>query len=189
MRTLVRWSDSSLSMTTPRPEKAEPSRCIASSFFKDFLGLRLEVTGIDRFQARLLNAEIFQPALHGDHFGGRFRPHVAIGLQPQLANAGLFDAADARNKREPLRKSGAVSFDIDDIAAAEDLPTEIRHRTHQRNLARAEQRNAIANTLHPLEQVRRQQNRHAFRLEATDDAEQLGGRVRIETRSRLVEDG
>src|ERR1700760_4013210 len=114
MRTLVRWSDSSLSMTTPRPSKAEPSRRIARSFLRGLgHGLVLEIAGVDRLEARLLDAQEFQAALHGDHFGGRFRPHVAIGMEPKLPDAGLFDAADARNERQPLREAGTVGFDID----------------------------------------------------------------------------
>src|ERR1700678_688910 len=111
-------------MTTPRPEKAEPSRCIAGSFVHDLLRLCLKIPRVDRFETRLLNAEIFQPALHGDHFDRRFRPHIPIRLQPQFTNAGLFDRTNARNKRKPLSKSGAVSLNIDDVAAAKDLPAE-----------------------------------------------------------------
>src|ERR1700733_11886671 len=102
MRTLVRWSDSSLSMTTPRPEKAEPSRCMPRSLPGRVFGLGLEVAGVDRLEARFLHAEILETALHGDHFGGSFRPHVAIGVQPQFADAGVLDAADAWNERQPL---------------------------------------------------------------------------------------
>src|SRR5580700_11068979 len=188
MRTLVRWSDSSLSMTTPRPWKAEPSRCMKRSLLH-LAGLGLEVAGIDRLEARLLHAEEFQAALHGDDFIRRFRPHVAVGMQPQFADAGLLDTADAGNERKPLGKADAVGFDIDHIAAAEHLAAELRHRTQQRNLAAAEQGDAVAHTLHPLEQMRGQQHRHALGLEVSDDAEQLRGGVRVEARGRLVEDG
>src|ERR1700689_2692066 len=104
MRTLVRWSDSSLSMTTPRPWKAEPSRCMKRSLLQSLVGLSLEVAGIDRLEAWLLHAGEFQPPLHGDAFLHRFRPHVAVGMQPQFADAGLPDAADAGNERKPLGK-------------------------------------------------------------------------------------
>src|SRR5580700_409640 len=188
MRTLVRWSDSSLSMTTPRPWKAEPSRCMKRSLLQ-LAGLGLEITGIDRFEARLLHAEEFQAALHGDDFIRRFRPHVAVGMQPQLADAGFLDTADAGNERKPLGKADAVGFDIDHIAAAENLAAELGHRTHQRDLAAAEQSNAVAHALYPLQEMRGQQHRHALGLEVPDDAEQLRGGVRIEARGRLVEDG
>src|SRR5580693_9373230 len=121
MRTLVRWSDSSLSMTTPRPEKAEPSRRMARSLPHPLVGLVLEIAGVDRFEARLLDAEIFEPALHGDHLDRRFRPHVAVGVQPQLADARGLDAADAGNERQPVGEPGAVGLNVDHIAAAENL--------------------------------------------------------------------
>src|SRR5580704_15830803 len=188
MRTLVRWSDSSLSMTTPRPWKAEPSRCMKRSLPQSLVGLGLEITGVDRLEARFLHAKEFQPALHGNDFIRRFRPHVAVGMQPQFADAGLLDAADAGDKRKPFGKADAVSFDIDHTATAENLAAELGHRTHQRNLAAAEQSDAVAHTLHPLEQMRGQQHRHALGLEVSDDAEELRGGVRIEARGRLVED-
>src|ERR1700730_1395878 len=120
MRTLVRWSDSSLSMTTPRPWKAEPSRCMKRSFLH-LAGLGLEVAGIDRLKARLLHTEEFQAALHGDDFIRRFRPHVAVGMQAQFADAGLLDATDAGNERKPLGKADAISLDVNHIAVAENL--------------------------------------------------------------------
>src|ERR1700733_11724762 len=154
MRTLVRWSDSSLSMTTVRPEKAEPSRCIALPFPGRRFGLRFEIARVDRLEARFLDAEIFEPAMHRDHVGRGLGTHVPIGVKPKLANAGLLDAADAGDEGEPLRKSGAIGLDVDDIAAAEDLPAEFGHSTHQRDLARREERDAVAHALHPLEQMR-----------------------------------
>src|SRR5690348_7292217 len=102
MRTLVRWSESSLSMTTPRPEKAEPSRCMTSSLLGSPLRRGLEIAGIDGLKARLLHAEIFEAALHGDHLGRRFRPYVAVGLQPKFIDAGFLDPADAWDQRKPL---------------------------------------------------------------------------------------
>src|SRR5580692_1314490 len=189
MRTLVKWSDSSLSMTTPRPWKAEPSRCMKRSLLQSLVGLGLEVAGVDRLEAGLLHAEEFQAALHGDDFVRCFRPHVAVGMQPQFSDAGLLDAADAGNERKPLGKADAVGFDIDHIAAAENLAAELGHRAQKRNLAAAEQGDAVAHALHPLQQMRGQKHRHALGLEAADDAEKLRGGVRIEARGRLVEDG
>src|SRR6202451_4915396 len=134
MRTLVRWSDSSLSMTTPRPCNAEPSRCMKRSLLH-LAGLGLEIAGVDRLEVRLVHAKEFQPALHGDDFIRRFRPHVAVGVQPQFADAGLLDAADAGNERKPLGKADAVGFDIDHIAAAENLAGEFVDCATQCNLA------------------------------------------------------
>src|SRR5579863_726912 len=188
MRTLVRWSDSSLSMTTPSPENAEPSRCMAGSFLQRFLGPGLEIAGIDRLEARLLDTEEFQAALHRDHLCGGFRAHVAIGGKSKLADAGFLDAADPGNEREPLGKTDAVGFDVDHITAAEHLAAEIGHRAHQRDMSGGKQRNAVAHALHALKQVRRQQHRYACGLETADNAEEVGGGMRIEARRRLVED-
>src|SRR5579883_520991 len=153
------------------------------------VGLALKVPRVDGFEARLLNAEIFQPAVHGDHFGGRFWPHVAVGVQPQLADAGGLDAADTGNERKPLRQADPIRLDIDYISAAENLAAEIRYRSHQGDAPGTEQRHTIADALHPLQQMRRQQHRHALGLECPNDAEQFGGRVRIEARGRLVKNG
>src|ERR1700753_3965573 len=114
MRTLVRWSDSSLSMTTPRPEKAEPSRCITRSFLHCVFGLGVEIAIVNRLEARCLHAEEFEPSLHRNAFRRRFRPHVAVGMQAKLTDAGLVDPADAGDERKPFGKSRTVGLDIDD---------------------------------------------------------------------------
>ena len=93
------------------------------------------------------------------------------------------------NERKPLGKTGAVGLDVDHVAAAENLAAEFGHRAHQRDVAAAEQRDAVAHALHPLEQMRGQQHRNALALEAADDGEQFGRGVRIEPRGRLVENG
>src|SRR5271156_5634682 len=130
MRTLVRWSDSSLSTTTPRPEKAEPSRCMTRSLLQGLVGPGREIAGVDRLKTWLLHAEIFEAALHGDHLGRSLRPHIAIGVQAELADAGLFNAADAGNEREPFGKSCAVRLDIDHITPAQHFTAEFGHRAH-----------------------------------------------------------
>src|SRR5580698_5989800 len=133
MRTLVRWSESSLSTTTPRPEKAEPSRCIALSVLHRHFGVgfALEIAGVNGVKARLLNAEILESPLHRDDFGGGFRPHVAVGMQAHFADARPLNATDARNERQPFRQASTISLDVDHITAAEDLPAKIGHRAHQ----------------------------------------------------------
>src|SRR5262249_7846041 len=125
MRTLVRWSESSLSMTTPSPEKAEPSRCMAGLLLQGLLRHRLKIARIDRLQARLLDPEVFQPTLRGAALGRGFRPDVAVGLQTNFVNAGFLDSADARNEREPLSQSVTFGLDLHDIAASEHLPAEL----------------------------------------------------------------
>src|ERR1700761_3859349 len=105
---LVRWSASSLSITTPSPLKAEPSRRMPGSFLQRLIGLAIEVMIIDRFEAWLLDAEIFEAPMQGDDLRRCFRAHVAFRVQAQLADASLLDPADARNERKPVGKSRAL---------------------------------------------------------------------------------
>src|SRR5271157_3341840 len=89
-----------------------------------FLGLGLEVTGVDGVEAWLLHAEIFEAALHRDHFRRGLGPNIAVGMEPQLANSGPVHAGNAWNQRQAFGKSCAISFDIDDVTATEDLAAE-----------------------------------------------------------------
>src|SRR4029077_8003166 len=102
MRMLVRWSESSLSMTTPSPEKAEPSRCMAGLLLHRLVRRCLKIARTDSLGARLLDAEIFQATLHGDDLGRGFRPYVPVGLHANFFYADFFDSADPPNERETL---------------------------------------------------------------------------------------
>src|ERR1700674_6070083 len=82
MRTLVRWSDSSLRNTTPMPCQGEPSRRMLGSVL-------LEIPRVDHFEARLLDREPEQMPAGGDHGGGRPRGHGAGGGQAHPARAPL----------------------------------------------------------------------------------------------------
>src|SRR6516165_2233593 len=144
MRTLARWSESSLSMASPFP--------------RALLGVSFEIACIDRLQVRLLNAEIFQASLHGDDLGGRLRPHVPVGVQADVADTGLLDPAHPRDKREALRQAHAISVDINDITAAQHLAPEVGHRAHQRDAPGVKLRVPITDTLDSLKQMRREQN-------------------------------
>ena len=153
-------------------------------------GFAFEIAGVDGVEARLLNAEIFQAALHRDNFGGGFRPHVAVGVQAQLADAGSLDAADARNERQPLGEAGAVSFDVDHIAAAEHLPAEFGHRAHQRDAAAAEHSATRSHTLCTRSSRCEESSTDTpSALKPRMMAEQFRGRMRVEPRRRLVENG
>src|SRR5579864_2095349 len=156
MRTLVRWSDSSLSTTTPTPWKAEPSRRMAGPVLHGlaFVGFGLKKSRVDRLEARFLNAEIFEAAVHRHHFDRRFGAHIPVGMQAYLADADLLDAADTRDQRQPIGERRAVGLDIDHVAAAEHLASELGDRTHQRDAAVIEQCDAVAHALHSLEQMR-----------------------------------
>src|ERR1700755_2144140 len=62
----------SLIVTTPKPCRAEPSRCMAFSF------MGLEVAGIDRLEARLLDRQPQQTAAGPDHRPGGVPADVAV---------------------------------------------------------------------------------------------------------------
>src|SRR5436190_7916405 len=74
MRTLVTWSLSSLRTTTPRPWRAEPSRCMASSHHV------FEVAVVDLVKTGRLDRKPQQPAASGDHGCGCVRADVALGV-------------------------------------------------------------------------------------------------------------
>src|SRR5437667_3001086 len=93
MRALVRWSLSSFMITTPRPWRAEPSRRMSASRWLD---AGLEIPGVDRLEARLIDREPEQPAAGHHHRGRRVRPHVAVGHQPQAVGGDHLDGTDAR---------------------------------------------------------------------------------------------
>src|SRR5262245_462499 len=161
-RMLLKWSAISFSVTTPKPCKAEPSRCMALSF------VGLEVTGVDRLQARLLDRKPEQATATADHRRCRLRPHVVVGCEPPAVRARWFDRLDARHRGKPLGEPLPFGFDLDAEPAAEDFAAELLHRADERDVAPGEQRDAVADTLHALEQVRRQQHAHANLLEAAN---------------------
>src|SRR5437763_12289700 len=76
MRPEERWSESSFRKTTPTPRQGDPSRRIAHS-------MGLEITGVDRFEARLLDGKVPQLSPRDDHRGRRFGAHVALGEEAE----------------------------------------------------------------------------------------------------------
>src|ERR1700746_2782572 len=149
MRMLLRWSESSLSMTTPSPEKAEPSRCMAGLLLHRLFRRCLKIARIDRLEIRLLNAEIFQATLRGDNLGRGFRPYVPVRLDANFVDADFLDSADTRNEREPLGQSIAFGLDLDDVAATKHMPAKLGDRAHQHDAPTVEECDPIANALHP----------------------------------------
>src|SRR5579862_5815487 len=128
MRQLVRWSDSSLRVTTPNPCQGEPSRCMTLSRLSHMrlsrLPLRLsqvlEVTAVDHFEARHIG-DLIEPAPCRYHGGGRLRSHVAVGKQAESLGIELLDAAHARDRRKPIVQSLPVGLDLHGKTAAQHL--------------------------------------------------------------------
>src|ERR1700704_2150918 len=185
MRMLVTWSETSFEITTPRPCQGEPSRCMTLSRLRFRI---LEIPGVDGLEARLLDREPEQPAAGRHHRRRSFRPHVAVRGEAPATGAGRLDLLDARHLRQPLGEPLPFRLHLDVEAAAQHLPAELRHRADQRDIALVEQRDPVAHALHPLEQMRGEQNADAAVLELADDLEQLDRRLRVEARGRLVED-
>src|SRR5215470_15733045 len=159
MRTLVRWSLSSLRTTTPRPWRAEPSRCMASSHHV------LEVTVVDHVETGRLDREPQQSAAGGDHGRGRIRAHVALGVDAHVIGRRGLHRFHARYGPQLLRKALPFGLDVDIVADPEDLAAELAHRAKERDVALVEQRHAVTNALHAVEQMRRQQHAHTTILE------------------------
>src|SRR5215475_9082467 len=178
-RMLVKRSAISFSVTTPKPCKADPSRRMELSL------VGLEVAGVNRLEARLLDRQAQEAPAGCDHRGRGFRPHVARGQQQEAVGARRFDLLHPGDRCDAFGKALPFGFHLDAEAAAEHLAAELRHRADERDLALIEQRHAIANALHPLEQVRGQQHAHTTLFEVADDLEQLDGGLRVETRRRL----
>src|SRR6476660_6691115 len=64
----------------------------------------VEVGGVDRLEARLLDGQILQPAAGRDHRCRRFRPHVAIGCEPPPVCSGRLDVLHARHRRQAVAR-------------------------------------------------------------------------------------
>ena len=148
----------------------------------------LEVAGVNRLEARLLDRQTQQAPAGRHHRGRGFRPHVTGGQQSEAIGARRFHLLHPGDRRDAFGKALPFGFNLDAEAAAEHLAAELRHRADERDLALIEQRHAIANALHPFEQVRGQQHAHTTLFEVADDLEQLDGGLRVETRRRFVED-
>src|SRR5690349_18222993 len=185
MRTLVRWSLSSLSTTTLRPCNAEPSR----RAMKLTLRTILEVARVDCLEAGLRNTEMQQAASRRYHRCGGFRAHVAFGHQQEAPRTHRFDTLHPGHGSQTTGQSFAFCLDFDPKSPAENLATQLRHSAHQHQIAFIEERHPIAYALHSLEQMRRQKHAHTAMLEIADHFQQFNGGLRIEPGGRLVQNG
>src|SRR5215475_5294265 len=128
-RMLVKWSAISLTVTTPKPCKAEPSRRMELSF------MGLEVAYVDRLQTRLLDRQAPQTSAGRDHRGRSFRAHVVVGQEQEPVGVPGLDPLHARDGGDPLGKALPFRLHLDAEAAAEHLTAQLRHRTDQRDIA------------------------------------------------------
>src|SRR5258707_15866034 len=112
MRTLVRWSETSLMNTTPRPCSAEPSRRMLHSLHAVVRCRVFEIAGVDRIQARFLDREAKQPPAGRDRRCRGLRAHVAIGGEAVAVWTGLLHPAHAGNTGKPLGQPLPFRLDV-----------------------------------------------------------------------------
>src|ERR1035437_7716882 len=183
MRALVRWSDNSFKVTTPKPCQGEPSRRMPG------LPRVLEIAGVDGLETGLIERELLEPPAGSHHCARGFGAQIPIACHPEAARRWLTYAAHARQRQKTLGEVGAaISFDFDGKSATEHLAPEFANSSHQHNPAGIEQRYAVAHALYPIEQMRRQQDAHAGSFERTDQLQQLDAGLRVEAVGRLVKD-
>src|SRR5262245_359580 len=118
-----------------------------------------EVLRVDHFEARRLDRETQKLAACPDDSISCIRADVAVGLQPPSVRTEGLDAGDARDRLELGFEVSAFCFDIEIEVTAENLTAQLIDAAEQHDVAVAEQRDPVANALHTLEQMRRQQYR------------------------------
>src|SRR5262245_24855401 len=127
-RMLVKCSAISLTVTTPKPCKAEPSRRMELSF------MGLEVAYVDGLETRLLNRQAPQASTGRDHRCRSFRPHIVVGEEQEPVGVPGLDPLHARDRGDPLGKALPFRLHLDAEAAAEHLTAQLRHRTDERDI-------------------------------------------------------
>src|SRR5262245_10254447 len=109
-------------MTTPRPWRAEPSRCMASSHHV------VEVAVVDHIETGRLDREPQQPTATCDHGRGRIRAHIALGVDAHVIGGRGLHRFHARYSPELVRKALPFGLDVDIVADAENLAAELADR-------------------------------------------------------------
>src|SRR5215831_13552697 len=115
-------------MTTPRPWRAEPSRCMATSRHV------LEILVVDLVEARRFDRQPQQLAAIADNGCSGVRAHVALGVNAHAIGAGSLHRFDARNGLELFRDALTLGLDVDVVADAQDLPTKLADRAKERDV-------------------------------------------------------
>ncbi len=141
--------------------------------------LFLKIPGVDVVEARLLDRETQKSAARSDDSSGCIWTHVVLGQKPHTVCSNSLDGSHTRNISQPLHKALSFRFQFEMEAAAQDLMAELRYRSNKDDAALIEQRDAVANALHALKHVRRQQHARILVPEVANDFEQLERRLRI----------
>ena len=93
---------------------------------------------------------------------GQLWPDVALRLDQPMTVAVGGDRLHPFCKTCRLRQINAVSLHVDDKGTAANSVGQLLDSTDEADLAIPEQRNAVADGLHDIQHVGRQQDGHAF---------------------------
>src|SRR5579872_4558599 len=152
IRTLARWSAVSLAMTTPRPVQGEPRRSLSG------IARLLEIAVVDLVETWRGKPDAEQLDL-GGKAAGDLGAQIALAVGAVEVRAERLHPDYARHGAQPGGHIVAPRLDVDDIAAAEHPPGQFGHRAGECDAAAVEQRHPVANALHLVEMMRRQQHR------------------------------
>src|SRR2546428_13345982 len=112
MRTLLRWSASSLRTTAHSPVQGDPSR---------FMIHLPEVAGVDFIQGRAFQRQPEQVRSRAHDPSSHLGPAIYLRLEPELAGPFLRQAGDAGDRPPCLLKAiGAGCLALDAVGAAQD---------------------------------------------------------------------
>src|SRR5215472_14471750 len=164
----------------PAPVKGEPLRRTANL---------VEIAGVNLVEARLGKPDA-QQVKRWRKAPRDLGPQIALAVGPIKFRAQHLHPNYTWDRGKLIaNRCAAACFDIDDIAAAEHPLRQLSHAAGQRDAPAVEQGHAVAHALHLVEMMRRQQHGDAISLQTADHGEKFLGRMRIQSRGWLVEDG
>src|SRR5947199_6768297 len=179
IRAPPRWSAVSFATTVPSPVQGEPCRRAPGDppgrLLSGIAGL-LEIAVVNLGEARRRKMDPDQFDFRGEA-ARDLGPQIALAVDPIAFAPERLQPHDTGHRGEAVG-DGAGSFraarlDIDDMAATKHPAGELGHRAGQRDAAAVEQRDSVADALHLVEMVRRQQYRRSIRLQAADHLEKF----------------
>src|SRR5215467_11443759 len=116
-------------MTTPRPWRAEPSRCIATSRHV------LEILVVDLVEARRFDRQPQQLPTIADNGCGGVRAHVTLGIDARMIGADGLDRFHARDGLELFRHALTLRLRNGHSSQGPDLKAKPGERAKQRDVS------------------------------------------------------
>jgi hypothetical protein len=98
-------------------------------------------------------AQPLERAVHRDDRARCVRPHVTVRRHAKAIGGDRLHIGNARNGRKPPRDATALGFHLDDKTGSEHLGRKLADRAHHHDTPCLEQRDAIADALHLIEQM------------------------------------